>query len=100
MIHETCRFSNFFHRLVYFIKLIYCFEKQGVLENVDDENSVIPEINPSYYETLKVEGKIHSGMLPKLKNCFDAIEKGVKSVKISNPEVIRNENQLCTIITD
>lgn len=83
----------------YDVELIYCFEKQGVLENVEDENSVILEINPSYYETLKAEGKIHSGMLPKLKNCFDAIEKGVKSVKIGNPEVIRNENQLCTIIT-
>lgn len=83
----------------YDVELIYCFEKQGVLENVEDENSVIPEINPSYYETLKTEGKIHSGMLPKMTNCFDAIKKGVKSVKIGSPEVIQNENQLCTIIT-
>lgn len=76
----------------YDVELIYCFEKQGVLENVEDENSVIPEINPSYYETLKAEGKIHSGMLPKMTNCFDAIKKGVKSVKIGSPQMIGISN--------
>jgi acetylglutamate kinase len=50
-----------------------------VLEDVENEDSVIPEINPSNYEKLKEEGKIFQGMIPKLDNAFSAIQKGVKS---------------------
>ncbi|MBI4944903.1 MAG: acetylglutamate kinase [Bacteroidetes bacterium] len=62
--------------------LIYCFEKSGVLRNMDDENSVIEKINLKEYEKLKTEGVISKGMIPKLDNAFDAIKQGVKSVVI------------------
>jgi len=55
------------------VQLMYCFEKKGVLENVEDNASVLPKINAELYEKLKQENKIHSGMLPKLHNCFDAL---------------------------
>jgi len=35
------------------VTLIYCFEKSGLLMNLNDEGSVIPVITPFYYEELK-----------------------------------------------
>jgi len=70
----------------YNCSLYYCFEKKGVLENIDDENSVISEITPNDYKKLKQEGKIFQGMIPKLDNAFSAIKKGVKTVYIMRAE--------------
>ncbi len=66
--------------------LVYCFEKKGVLVDVDDENSIIKEINPLTYEELKVTGIITDGMLPKLHNAFEAINKGVIQVFIGKAD--------------
>jgi len=68
----------------YHTTLIYCFEKKGVLKNIDDENSLINEINPRQYQELKEQQVIHSGMLPKLDNAFNAIACGVKEVIIGH----------------
>jgi acetylglutamate kinase len=70
----------------YKTSLVYCFEKKGVLMDVNDENSVIREINPVKYEDLKAKGIIADGMLPKLHNAFEAINKGVKEVFIGNAD--------------
>ena len=64
--------------------LIYCFEKNGVLMNVEDENSVIENITAAEYQRYKDVGIISDGMVPKLDNAFDAINKGVRSVYIGN----------------
>jgi acetylglutamate kinase len=69
---------------LYETTLIYCFEKKGVLRDIDDEESLIAEINPVYYEELKEKNIIHSGMLPKLDNAFTAINCGVKAVHIGH----------------
>jgi acetylglutamate kinase len=70
----------------YETSLVYCFEKKGVLVDVNDENSVIREINPITYEDLKITGVITDGMLPKLHNAFEAINKGVKEVFIGKAD--------------
>jgi acetylglutamate kinase len=62
--------------------LIYCFEKKGVLQDIDDEDSLIRDINPERYEQLKLEKIVSEGMLPKLDNAFAAIKSGVKEVII------------------
>ena len=49
-----------------------------------DEGSVIPVIDKPLFEQLKNEGKVNAGMLPKLKNAFDAIDAGVDKVIIKN----------------
>lgn len=67
---------------LYEVRLIYCFEKAGVLENVDDENSVIPEIDTEKYRELVKTGKLFEGMIPKIDNAFAAIRAGVKEVLI------------------
>ncbi len=66
------------------VSLIYCFEKDGVLYDKDDDNSVIPGITPEYYSRLKREGRVAAGMIPKLDNAFNALEHGVKEVVIKH----------------
>jgi acetylglutamate kinase len=71
---------------LYETTLIYCFEKKGVLQDINDEESLIREIDPDRYEELKKQQIIHSGMLPKLDNAFTAINCGVKAVIIGHSD--------------
>lgn len=73
---------------LYNVTLIYSFEKSGVLLDVEDEGSVITQINPAYYEALKASDKIFAGMLPKLDNAFAALQSGVGKVIIGKAEVL------------
>ena len=66
------------------ITLIYSFEKKGVLRDVQDEKSVIKEIDQSLYSKLKSEQAIFAGMIPKLDNAFEAINAGVNRVIIGD----------------
>lgn len=75
---------------IYEVELLYAFEKSGVLLNADDDSSVIPEINPTYYQELKEKKKIFAGMLPKLDNAFAAIDGGVKKVIIGKAEELQS----------
>ena len=76
----------------YEVDLIYCFEKTGVLADVENEDSVVEHIDRSKYRQMREHGQISEGMLPKLKNCFEALEKGVNRVKIGNPELLKDPN--------
>lgn len=71
---------------LYETTLIYCFEKKGVLQDINDEESLIRDIDPDRYEELKKQQIIHSGMLPKLDNAFTAINCGVKAVIIGKSD--------------
>ena len=66
------------------VSLIYCFEKDGVLKDENDDSSVIPLITKSDFEAYKADGTISGGMIPKLDNAFTAISKGVKEVVITS----------------
>jgi acetylglutamate kinase len=70
----------------YEVKLIYSFEKSGVLMDADDESTVIASINPGYYKELKTKEKIFAGMIPKLDNAFAALKSGVNKVIIGKAE--------------
>lgn len=72
----------------YKIELVYCFEKRGVLTDVNCEDSVISEITPEYFEELKAQGVIVDGMLPKLTNAFKAIGNGVEKVVICSSDMV------------
>jgi len=73
----------------YEVNLVYCFEKKGVLTDVDDDNSVISVLKKDYYEQLKTDGAIHTGMIPKLDNAFKAIGEGVAQVTICHAAEVR-----------
>lgn len=70
----------------YEITLVYSFEKSGVLLHADDDASVIPFINADKYKSLKKEGLVFAGMIPKLDNAFSALQSGVKKVAIGKAE--------------
>lgn len=70
----------------YDTRLIYSFEKSGVLLDAEDDSTVIPEISPGYYRQLKARQKIFAGMLPKLDNAFAALDSGVNKVIIGKAE--------------
>lgn len=78
---------------VYNVSLIYTFEKNGVLKSIDDDHSVIEHINSESYELLKEKGIIADGMLPKMHNCFNALQRGVREVLIANPTILKNQTQ-------
>ncbi|WP_194766736.1 acetylglutamate kinase [Tamlana sp. I1] len=80
------------------VELYYCFEKNGVLRSVEDDDSVIEDINSKTYASLKAEGIIADGMLPKLENCYHALTQGVSKVIIGNPSVISNKDQKFTTL--
>lgn len=81
------------------VELIYCFEKKGVLRNVEDGSSVIESINRERYEDLKKNGSIAEGMLPKLHNCFEALKNGVSRVIIGSPELLKDPELIHTTLT-
>lgn len=64
----------------------FCFEKLGVLRDVDDPDSLIAEIRPDSYRELRESGVVNKGMIPKIDNAFCAVEKGVKSVTIKHSD--------------
>lgn len=66
------------------VDLVYCFEKNGVLANPDDDNSVIPYLDKNTYAEYKQTGAIAAGMIPKLDNAFAALNNGVARVLIIN----------------
>lgn len=66
----------------YKVTLLYAFEKSGVLMDVNDESSVIPQITHAFYQKLREEKKIFEGMIPKLDNAFLSIRSGVSEVII------------------
>jgi acetylglutamate kinase len=72
----------------YETSLIFCFEKAGVLMDVEDESSVIKSIDQHYYNELKLQGIINDGMIPKMDNAFEAINKGLKEVYIGKAEAL------------
>jgi acetylglutamate kinase len=84
---------------VFEVTLSYCFEKPGVLYDAEDDTSVIENINKELYEQLKTDGAIHSGMIPKLDNCFNSLSKGVHKIKIGHHRLLKDKNALCTSIT-
>ncbi len=79
--------------------LYYCFEKKGVLSDVDDNDSVIEKINTKTYQTLLEERKIVDGMLPKLENCFHALQHDVERVCIGDLSMVGPNAQRFTTIT-
>lgn len=81
---EDCTHCSDDGKLTHKVNLVYCFEKDGVLYDTDDDSSVIPEINEEYFAQLKAEGRVADGMIPKLTNAFKAISNGVDKVIIKH----------------
>ncbi len=88
---EECTHCSDDGRLTHQTELIYCFEKDGVLYDKDDDESVIAEIDRERFAELRAEGRVADGMIPKLENSFRAIEAGVEKVIIKHARNLGNE---------
>jgi acetylglutamate kinase len=80
------------------VTLSYCFEKPGVLFDSEDDASLILNMNAELYLKLKEKKAIHSGMIPKLDNCFNSLSKGVQKIRIGHHSMIQNDDAICTTI--
>lgn len=83
----------------YQTNLYYCFEKKGVLMEITDEDSVVKHINKESYQKLLDDGIIADGMLPKLENCFHALNQNVHKVCIGDISMLDPKSNLFTTIT-
>lgn len=78
--------------------LYYCFEKKGVLLDITDENSVVKNIDTSKYKELLSKGVIADGMLPKLHNCFHALDNNVEKVCLGDVSMLDKNTELFTTL--
>lgn len=63
-------------------KLAFLTDIEGVYKDQDDKSSLISVLTLTEAEDLIEDGFIGGGMLPKLKNCIDAVKSGVTRVHI------------------
>ena len=63
-------------------KLAFLSDIEGVYKDKDNPSSLISELHVDEAQKLIDDGYVGGGMIPKLKNCIDAIEEGVKRVHI------------------
>jgi acetylglutamate kinase len=84
------------------VRLIFCFEKKGVLRDINDLDSVIHHLPKHLYQELLPQKVFADGILPKLENAYNAIESGVKEVLIGEAgDLVKNTsaNTAGTLIT-
>lgn len=63
-------------------KLAFLSDIEGVYKDQNDPSTLISELQVGDAEKLISEGFVGGGMIPKLRNCIDAIEHGVNRVHI------------------
>ncbi|MDE7229703.1 MAG: acetylglutamate kinase [Oscillospiraceae bacterium] len=62
--------------------LILLTDIKGLLEDKDDEDTIIRTVNVSEVPLLKNRGVITGGMIPKIDCCVEAVRRGVKQANI------------------
>jgi acetylglutamate kinase len=62
--------------------LILLTDIKGLLEDKDDENTIIRTVGVSEVPYLKKQGIISGGMIPKIDCCVEAVRRGVKKTNI------------------
>ena len=75
-------------------KLVYLSDVEGVMA----KGALVPSVDRAHAELLVKEGVISSGMLPKIRSAFAALEAGVRKVHIIDGRV--KHSLLLEIFTD
>ncbi len=68
-------------------KLILMTDIKGLLRDKNDESTLIEEVDINDVMTLKREGIIQGGMIPKIDCCVEAVRRGVKTTTIIDGRV-------------
>lgn len=63
-------------------KLLLMTDICGLLHDKDDENTLIQEVKVSEIPSLKAQGIISGGMIPKIDCCVEAVRRGVTRTNI------------------
>jgi acetylglutamate kinase len=63
-------------------KLVFISDVPGLLRDINNPDSLLSTLHLSEVSTLKAEGVISGGMLPKIDSCVEAIEAGVQRVHL------------------
>ena len=82
----------------YETELFFCFEKNGVLQDPSNDASVVEKLDVATYQSLLKDGIISEGMLPKLHNCFYALEEGVVKVSLGGPNLLQKGSKHTKIL--
>ena len=78
--------------------LILMTDIKGLLQNKDDENTLIKRVCVSDIPSLIKQGIISGGMIPKIECCKEAIRRGVKKVFITDGRI--NHSILLELLSD
>lgn len=68
-------------------KIVYLTAAPGLLENVEDEQSLIPRLTSAELRERLQSPSVGKGMIPKLKACADAVDEGVSFAHIIDGRV-------------
>ena len=63
-------------------KLVFLSDVNGVRTDKDDPDSLIHSLNPQQAEAMMADGRIASGMIPKIESCLATLASGVGKVHI------------------
>lgn len=79
-------------------KIVYLTAAPGLLEDVADEDSLIPRLTAAELRERMASSSVSNGMIPKLRACADAVEQGVGFAHIIDGRV--PHSLLIELLTD
>lgn len=65
-------------------KLVYLTDVDGILLDLEDPSSLVPELSVKEAERMLEEGLLEKGMIPKVESCLRAVRGGVHRAHIIN----------------
>ena len=79
-------------------KIVYLTAAPGLLDDVNDEASLVPRLTSTELRERLTSGSVGKGMIPKLKACADAVDQGVAFAHIIDGRV--HHSLLIELLTD
>jgi acetylglutamate kinase len=79
-------------------KIVYLTAAPGLLEDVNDERSLIPRLTSAELRERLKSGSVGKGMIPKLMACADGVDQGVNFAHIIDGRV--KHSLLIELLTD
>jgi len=79
-------------------KIVYLTAAPGLLDDVTDENSLVPRLTSSELRARLGTGTVGKGMIPKLRAAADAVDEGVGFAHIIDGRV--HHSLLIELLTD
>ncbi|HEX8224340.1 MAG TPA: acetylglutamate kinase [Allosphingosinicella sp.] len=68
-------------------KIVYLTAAPGLLEDVNDETSLVPRLTSAEMRERIAHDSVSKGMIPKLRACADAVDAGVQTAHIIDGRV-------------